>query len=166
MHVRPAQFLRTHWMTSVPTFNVSNKNNNYKISLLHIAMLFSMRPASVLNAYCARPWRTCQKQAFRPRQTKESTIAVRADPCQRPSASSAPTGGSNALNHCPATPASPSASAGQPAPAAVLPSSTHTRDATLDGCRLRSHHKPHHEHMSRRTGPTVAGFRNHPATEL
>ena len=98
-----------------------------RLRYFSLRCFFSAHPAGALNAYCARLWSTGEKQACRPRQKKKSTITVRADPCQRSSASSPPTGGSNTLNPCPASPATPSASAGQPAAAAVLPSSTHTR---------------------------------------
>ena len=145
------------------TFNVSNRNNNYKITLHHIAMLFLDASDRCAQRIPRAPLEHGRKTSLPTTADEKSTITVRADPCQRSSASSPPTGASNALNHCPASPATPSASAGQPAPAAVLSSSTHTRSATVDGRRLRSHHKPHHEHMSRRTGPTVAGFRKPPA---
>lgn len=166
MQVGPAQLLRTHWMTSALTSNVSNRNNNYKITLHHIAMLFLDASDRCAQRILRAPLEHGRKTSLPTTADEKSTITVRADPCQRSSASSPPTGGSNTLNPCPASPATPSASAGQPAAAAVLPSSTHTRGETVNGSRLRCHHKPHREHMSRRTGPTVAGFRNHPAAEL
>ena len=162
MQVGHTQLLRTHWMTSALTFNVSNRNNNYKITLLHIAMLFLGASGRCAQRILRASLEHGRKTSLPTTADEKSTIAVRADPCHRPSASSPPTGGSNTLNPCPASPATPSASAGQPAAAAVLPSSTHTRVRRSMGATAQSS-QPSPQAHEQTTGPTAAGFRNPPS---